>query len=125
MLIRTKIVMCPSYKKHFLAHNMPFVEIKKDFECTCKKPHETFIYFCKCHPYGDRPPYKRCECVNSAPSSRCPFCYFLKCCLNERTYKVYLEKLPDFMTYRVTQIDKLLKKIPFNPSIWFDEIWYA
>ena len=36
MLIRTKIVMCPSYKKHFLAHNMPFVEIKKDFECTVK-----------------------------------------------------------------------------------------
>ena len=108
MLIRTKIVMCPSYKEHFLAHNMLFVEIKRDFECTCKK--RNFYLFLQMSSIGDRSPYKRCECVNSAPSSRCPFCYFLRCCLNERTYKVYLEKLPDFMTYRVTQIDKLLKK---------------
>ena len=111
MQIRTKLVMC--------SYNIPIVEIKKTFDCSCKKPHKTFAYSCARHPYGHSLPCERCQCINRA-YAKCPFCCFVICCLNIQAYKVCLEEMPDFMSYRVVPIEKHLETLQTDLFIWFD-----
>lgn len=105
----------------FLSYNIPIIEISKGFDCKCQKHHQTFVYFCKRHPYATRILYEKCKCVDRPPGAKCPFCCFVICILNIRAFKICLEELPDFMSYRVVPIENYLAQIKLDPFVWFGE----
>ena len=115
--------MCPCYKEYFLAYKVPILEMKKAFDCKCTRLHRTVVYFCKRHPYGHDSINlidKECKCKIKDPHARCWFCCLVVRLLNRHVDKMFLEEMPDCMSYRVTPIEAYLESIHCDSFIWFN-----
>ena len=89
------------------------------FNCSCYKFHETFVYLCKQHPYGQEN-NAGCTCKNRNAHYVCPFCCFVVHSLNFHTFKICLKKLPDFLYHRVTPIKNNFRTSNTDSFIWFN-----
>ena len=110
----------------FLAGGVETKEIKNTFDNKCEGPHQTFIYFCRRHPFGHRMldvGSIQCSCKSLDPNAICFFCRNVAHSLNVKCFKICLYYLPDFMRNRVISIkDYFEKKISCEPFVYFDQI---
>ena len=123
MQTKIKILMCPCDKEYFLAYEVPVLEMKKTFDCNCIRPHRTFVYCGKQHPYARDSINligKECNCKFKDPCARCWFCCLVVRLLNRRVEKICLEEMPNFTSYRVTSIETYLESIHCDSFFWFN-----
>lgn len=73
----------------FLAGGVETKEIKNTFDNKCEGPHQTFIYFCRQHPFGHRMldvGSIQCSCKSLDPNA---ICFFLSKCCSQSQCKMF------------------------------------
>ena len=101
--------MYPCYKDFFYPITFPSLKFRGALSANVKSIIRLLFAFAKGtrmeREYGTRN-------VNVST-----FCCFIVCSFNVRVFKICLEELPDFMSYRVAPIESYLAQIKLDPFI--------